>query len=99
MSGRDIIGIAKTGSGKTAAYLWPLLVHIMDQRELEPGDGPIGLIVAPTRELSQQVNCRKCVFLLYNAECCLIFLISLLIDYADDLFWLIWLVLRLGGGD
>lgn len=84
MSGRDIIGIAKTGSGKTAAYLWPLLVHIMDQRELEPGDGPIGLIVAPTRELSQQVNCWKYVFLLYNAEC-LIFLISLLIDCADDL--------------
>jgi len=56
LSGRDIIGIAKTGSGKTAAYLWPLLVHIMDQKELEPGDGPIGLIVAPTRELSQQVT-------------------------------------------
>ena len=31
LSGRDIIGIAKTGSGKTAAFLWPLLVHIMDQ--------------------------------------------------------------------
>ncbi len=31
LSGRDIIGIAKTGSGKTAAYLWPMLVHIMDQ--------------------------------------------------------------------
>lgn len=56
MSGRDIIGIAKTGSGKTAAYLWPMIVHIMDQRELQPGDGPIGLIVAPTRELSQQVH-------------------------------------------
>jgi len=56
LSGRDIIGIAKTGSGKTAAYLWPLLIHIMDQRQLEPGDGPIGLICAPTRELSQQVH-------------------------------------------
>ena len=56
LSGRDAIGIAKTGSGKTAAYLWPLLVHIMDQRELQPGDGPIGLIIAPTRELSQQVR-------------------------------------------
>ena len=55
MSGRDLIGIAKTGSGKTAAYLWPLMIHIMDQRELAPGDGPIGLIVAPTRELSQQI--------------------------------------------
>ena len=29
--GRDIIGIAKTGSGKTAAFLWPALIHIMDQ--------------------------------------------------------------------
>ena len=56
LSGRDIIGIAKTGSGKTAAYLWPLLIHIMDQRELKKGDGPIGLILAPTRELSQQVS-------------------------------------------
>ena len=55
MSGRDIIGIAKTGSGKTAAFLWPLLVHIMDQKEIKPGEGPIGLICAPTRELSQQV--------------------------------------------
>ncbi len=45
LSGRDIIGIAKTGSGKTAAYLWPLLVHIMAQPELKPGDGPIGLIL------------------------------------------------------
>lgn len=31
LSGRDIIGIAKTGSGKTAAYLWPMIVHILDQ--------------------------------------------------------------------
>ena len=49
-------GIAKTGSGKTAAFLWPMLVHIMDQAELRPGDGPIGLVLAPTRELSQQVS-------------------------------------------
>ncbi|KAI8516128.1 ATP-dependent RNA helicase ddx42 [Branchiostoma belcheri] len=55
LSGRDIIGIAKTGSGKTAAFVWPMLVHIMDQKELEAGDGPIGLICAPTRELSQQI--------------------------------------------
>jgi len=61
LSGRDIIGIAKTGSGKTAAYIWPLLIHIMDQRELQPGDGPIGLICAPTRELSQQVRLSSCV--------------------------------------
>ncbi|XP_065203685.1 ATP-dependent RNA helicase DDX42 [Planococcus citri] len=55
LCGRDVLGIAKTGSGKTAAFIWPMLVHIMDQRELQVGDGPIGLILAPTRELSQQI--------------------------------------------
>ena len=34
LSGRDVIGIAQTGSGKTAAFLWPMLIHIMDQPEL-----------------------------------------------------------------
>ena len=55
LCGRDIIGVAKTGSGKTAAFLWPALVHIMEQPELEVGDGPIALICAPTRELCQQI--------------------------------------------
>ena len=59
LSGRDMIGIAKTGSGKTAAFIWPMLIHIMDQKELEPGDGPIAVIVCPTRELCQQV-CALC---------------------------------------
>ncbi|KAG2182509.1 hypothetical protein INT43_007440 [Umbelopsis isabellina] len=55
LEGRDIIGIAKTGSGKTAAFVLPMLVHIMDQAELVKGDGPIGLILAPTRELAHQI--------------------------------------------
>ncbi|XP_008327545.1 ATP-dependent RNA helicase DDX42 isoform X1 [Cynoglossus semilaevis] len=61
MSGRDMIGIAKTGSGKTAAFIWPMLVHIMDQKELEPGEGPIAVIVCPTRELCQQIHaeCKR----------------------------------------
>lgn len=42
MSGRDVIGIAKTGSGKTLAFLLPMFRHILDQPELEEGDGPIG---------------------------------------------------------
>lgn len=44
MSGRDLIGIAKTGSGKTIAFLLPMFRHIMDQRSLEEGEGPIGII-------------------------------------------------------
>lgn len=41
MSGRDLIGIAKTGSGKTIAFLLPMFRHIMDQRPLEEAEGPI----------------------------------------------------------
>ena len=55
MSGRDVIGVAETGSGKTLAYVLPMLRHIKDQRPLEEGDGPIGLIMAPTRELAWQI--------------------------------------------
>jgi ATP-dependent RNA helicase DDX42 len=35
MLGRDVIGIAKTGSGKTAAFVWPMIVHMMDQPAME----------------------------------------------------------------
>ncbi|XWS74966.1 hypothetical protein CRYUN_Cryun01aG0044200 [Craigia yunnanensis] len=56
MSGRDCIGIAKTGSGKTLAFVLPMLRHIKDQPPVVAGDGPIGLIVAPTRELVQQIH-------------------------------------------
>ncbi|CAF1575626.1 unnamed protein product [Adineta ricciae] len=61
LSGRDIIGIAKTGSGKTGAFVWPALVHIMAQDQLKVDDGPIVLICAPTRELAQQIHleCKK----------------------------------------
>ena len=49
-------GIAKTGSGKTAAFVLPMLVHIMDQPELGEREGPIAIIVAPTRELAEQIH-------------------------------------------
>merc|ERR1719347_2092395 len=63
MSGRDMIGIAKTGSGKTLAFLLPLFRHIADQEPLEEGDGPIAIIMTPTRELCLQIGkeCRKFV--------------------------------------
>ncbi|KAK8939342.1 DEAD-box ATP-dependent RNA helicase 42 [Platanthera guangdongensis] len=56
MSGRDCIGIAKTGSGKTLAFVLPMLRHVKDQPPVVPGDGPIALIMAPTRELVQQIH-------------------------------------------
>ncbi|XP_035035998.2 probable ATP-dependent RNA helicase DDX17 isoform X2 [Hippoglossus stenolepis] len=56
LSGRDMVGIAQTGSGKTLSYLLPAIVHISHQPYLERGDGPICLVLAPTRELAQQVQ-------------------------------------------
>ena len=59
MSGRDMIGVAKTGSGKTIAFLLPMFRHIKAQRPLANLEGPVGLIITPTRELAQQIH-RDC---------------------------------------
>ncbi|KAE8364455.1 Pre-mRNA-processing ATP-dependent RNA helicase prp5 [Aspergillus caelatus] len=56
MSGRDVIGVAKTGSGKTIAFLIPMFRHIKDQRPLDNMEGPVGLIMTPTRELATQIH-------------------------------------------
>uniref|UniRef100_A0A6P7F652 RNA helicase n=1 Tax=Diabrotica virgifera virgifera TaxID=50390 RepID=A0A6P7F652_DIAVI len=56
LSGRDMVGIASTGSGKTLSYILPAIVHINNQARLVRGDGPIALILAPTRELAQQIQ-------------------------------------------
>ncbi|KAL5599765.1 hypothetical protein AU210_006435 [Fusarium oxysporum f. sp. radicis-cucumerinum] len=59
LQARDLIGVAVTGSGKTAAFLLPLLVYISDLPpldELNKNDGPYALIMAPTRELVQQIE-------------------------------------------
>ncbi|CAO1385665.1 unnamed protein product [Diamesa serratosioi] len=78
LSGRDLVGIAQTGSGKifknyvhvfrrsnqlylfflgkTLAYMLPALIHISNQRPLSRGEGPIVLVLAPTRELAQQIQ-------------------------------------------
>jgi len=56
LSGRDLVGVAQTGSGKTLAYILPALVNITHQEKLQRGDGPIALVLAPTRELAQQIQ-------------------------------------------
>ncbi|KAJ2477792.1 mRNA splicing protein prp28 [Coemansia sp. RSA 2131] len=56
---RDLIGIAETGSGKTASFLIPMLSFIMTQPRLNERnmmDGPYALILAPTRELVLQIE-------------------------------------------
>jgi ATP-dependent RNA helicase DDX23/PRP28 len=77
LQNRDLIGIAVTGSGKTAAFLLPLLVYISQMDPLDESnrlvspfsrrslidpnqdyrqDGPYAIILAPTRELAQQIE-------------------------------------------
>ncbi|KAI9987921.1 hypothetical protein PInf_024176 [Phytophthora infestans] len=74
LSGRDLIGIAKTGSGKTLAFTLPMVRHVMDQRELQRGEGPIALVLAPTRELAHQTYVQAKKFLaVYGASCAAIY--------------------------
>lgn len=59
LQSRDLIGVAVTGSGKTAAFLLPLLVYISELPALDDytkNDGPYAIILAPTRELAQQIE-------------------------------------------
>ncbi|KAI6180721.1 RNA helicase [Aphelenchoides besseyi] len=62
LQNRDIIGVAETGSGKTAAFLIPLLVWITSVTKKPPENaedfetGPFAVILAPTRELAQQIE-------------------------------------------
>jgi len=56
---KDVIGVAKTGSGKTAAFVLPMLEFVLSQPPITAetaGDGPLALIMAPTRELVQQIE-------------------------------------------
>ena len=53
---RDMIGLAPTGSGKSAAFLLPLVSFLMKQPPIRGSlimDGPYALVMAPTRELAQ----------------------------------------------
>jgi ATP-dependent RNA helicase DDX5/DBP2 len=56
LSGKNMVGIAQTGSGKTLSFILPALVHIKGQAPLSRGDGPIALVLAPTRELAVQIQ-------------------------------------------
>src|ERR1700761_9488589 len=52
LNGQDVMGIAQTGTGKTAAYVLPLLMKL----KYAQGEHPRALIVAPTRELAMQIE-------------------------------------------
>ncbi len=51
-AGRDLIGTAQTGTGKTAAFVLPILQRLLNS----PGKGTRALIITPTRELAEQIH-------------------------------------------
>jgi ATP-dependent RNA helicase RhlE len=55
MAGRDLLGIAQTGTGKTAAFALPLLHRLAEQRKPAPRRGCRVLVLSPTRELASQI--------------------------------------------
>jgi ATP-dependent RNA helicase RhlE len=63
LSGRDVIGTAQTGTGKTAAFLLPILHQMLDLPRHTTG----ALIITPTRELAQQID-DVCLGLAYHTN-------------------------------
>lgn len=56
LDGKDFIGIAQTGTGKTAAFVLPLLQHLHTVKQMPSRYAPRSLIIAPTRELAAQIG-------------------------------------------
>src|ERR1700730_8678984 len=63
LAGRDLIATAQTGTGKTAAFLLPILHHLLGL----PGGTTQALVVTPTRELAQQID-DVCLGLAYHTS-------------------------------
>lgn len=61
LQGRDIIGLSQPGTGKTLAYLVPLIETVLrtlseSNGQFDPVGGPLGVVLVPTHELAEQVN-------------------------------------------
>ena len=56
LSGQDLIGLAQTGTGKTAAFLLPMLTMLSYSPAVRAGHPPKALVLAPTRELANQIS-------------------------------------------
>lgn len=65
LSGRDMIGIASTGSGKTLVFSLPLIMFSLEQQVSLPfldNEGPFGLVLCPSRDLAEQTYKDVCGF-------------------------------------
>ncbi|UJR15219.1 hypothetical protein I4U23_002178 [Adineta vaga] len=72
LSGRDLIGIAYTGSGKTLVFVLPLIMFCLEQEKAMPftrHEGPYGLIICPSRELAKQTEAVISMICQHVHEC------------------------------
>ena len=83
LQGRDIVAIAKTGSGKTLGYLLPAFILLRQCRN-NPQNGPTVLVLAPTRELATQIQDEAIKFGRSSRVCCTVSL-------ECCLFWSVFL--------
>ncbi len=56
LQGRDVIGLAQTGTGKTAAFMLPILQRLVSRSSAKTTGLPAVLVMAPTRELAEQIH-------------------------------------------
>ena len=56
LQGRDLLGCAQTGTGKTAAFALPILQRVSQDNSFAPAGAPCVLVLSPTRELACQIN-------------------------------------------
>src|SRR5262249_31969298 len=56
LAGRDLLGCAQTGTGKTAAFALPILQHVDKHRRQAASRAPRVVVLAPTRELASQIG-------------------------------------------
>ncbi len=56
LAGRDLLGIAQTGTGKTAAFAWPILTRLFQNKVNTRPKNVRALVLSPTRELASQIN-------------------------------------------
>lgn len=71
LSGRDMIGIAFTGSGKTLVFTLPMVMMSLEEEKKRPivrGEGPFGLIICPSRELATQTYDVACHYASHLAK-------------------------------
>ncbi|KAK2417813.1 P-loop containing nucleoside triphosphate hydrolase superfamily protein [Trifolium repens] len=69
LTGRDLLGCAETGSGKTTTFTIPMIQHCLAQPPIRRGDGPLALVLAPARELAQQIEKEIAYFLEPGHDC------------------------------